>query len=349
MSAAATHELASPLRTESELPGMFHDERKQEAREALECILELMAATTPALAVAVVLLDGDIERSVATWGLAAYANSTQAGVSPLVLNIANTLTVSGAQLKSEGVCLPLEQDWTSWTFNLRRLHSRWGNHVGVIWIAREHEHPFSQHDVALFEKSTGLIERELGFLARQEDIIIQRERATVEVAQLHEQLHKQHSLYRELVKHLPDTAVVVFDSELRVRLNEGWQPLTSRIQESTLGTGQYVAQCFLPEEASRVESVCRRALVGNHASLEMRVGERTLEVSVGPLRDAANLTSFGIVVARDVTEARRKHEQSMAIGARLQVLVQSLDDGILVEDENRRIQVCSNRLCEIMR
>jgi diguanylate cyclase (GGDEF)-like protein len=223
------HDLASPLSADLDLPGTFYFARKQEARDALECLLRLMAAAVPSLAVAVVMVDGEVERSVSTLGLASYESPSQHGISSKVSSVEHTITFSGNQLESDGVVLPLQRNWASWTFCLRRLRARWGNHVGVIWIAREQSEPFLQHELALFEQSAVLVERELGFLARQEDIIVQRERATAEVAQLHEQLHAQ------------------------------------------------------------------------------------------------------------------------TISTRLQALVESLDDGILVEDEMRRVQVCSNRLCEIMR
>lgn len=349
MSAAAMHELASPLSAETELPGSFYIARKQEARDALESLLQLIASATPSLAIAIVLVDGDIERSIATRGLVSYANSKQLGMSPRVLNAEHTLVVSGAQLEADGVRLPLEHDWAGWTFALRRLQARWGNNIGVLWVAREQARPFLHHELTLIEQSAALVERELGFLARQEDIIVQRERATVELAQFHEQLHKQHGLYRELAKHLPGTRVLVFDAELRIHLNEGSRALNPLPPMCADGIGQHVAQCFAPNEACRIDAACRRALQGSHESLELHIDERTLELSVGPLRDASSVASLGLIVMRDVSEARKKHEQSTAVGARLQALVQSLDDGILVEDENRRVQVCSNRLCEIMR
>ena len=349
MSATAMHELASPLLADMEMPGAFYNARKQEARDALESLLHLIAAATPSLALAIMLVDGDIERSIAARGLASYANSNRHGMSQRVLNAEHTLVLNGAQLASDGVHLPLEQDWTQWTFALRRLQSRWGNHVGVVWVAREQSRPFLHHDLTLIEQSAALVERELGFLARQEDIIVQRERATVEVAQFHEQLHEQHALYRELAKRLPGTAVVVFDADLKIRLNEGWRALAQAPSAAADNLGQHVAQCLAPHDAARIDAVCRLALQGNHESLELHIDERTLDLSVGPLRDASSSTSLGLIVIRDVTEALRKHAQSTATGARLQALVQNLDDGILVEDENRRVQVCSNRLCEIMR
>ena len=341
-------ELASPLKAELESPGTSYAARKLEAREALEHLIQLIAAATPSVAVAIVLVDGDIERTVATCGIAPYATAKRTGLSPRVLSLANATVVTGAQLQLEGVNLPLQQGWAKWSFCLRRLNSRWGNTVGALWIAREDSRPFVTQELALFEESSSLVERELGFLARHEDIIVQRERATLEVAQFHEQLHQQHGLYRELAKHLPRTAVLIFDADLRVLLNEGWQAFTSPHQGWPDHVGQHVAECFPLEESSRVDAACRCALHGSHESFEMRCEEHTLELSIGPLRGKTNAVTLGMVVTRDVTEDRKKHEQSTATGTRLQALVQSLDDGILVEDENRRVQVCSNRLCEIM-
>ena len=236
MSVAVKQEFTSPLVSELDLPATPYATRKQEAREALGRLVQLIAAATSSIAVAVVLVDGEIETTVATWGLPAYATALRFGLSPQVPSPAQATAVNGAHLKSVGVNLPLNEAWVNWSFCLRRLSSRWGNRAGVLWMARDTSTAFTPEEIALFEQSASLVERELGFLARHEDIIAQRERATVEVALFHEQLHQQHGL----------------------------------------------------------------------------------------------------------------HEQSTALGTRLHALVQSLDDGILVEDEQRQVQVCSNRLCEIM-
>ncbi len=322
--------------------------RKQEAREALGRLVQLMAAATPSIAIAIVLVDGEIETTVTTWGVPTYATALRVGLSSQILNLTQPAVLTGVQLKSAGVNLPLDQDWINWSFCLRRLTSRWGNHAGVLWMARETSATFTAEEIALFGQSALLVERELGFLARQEDIFVQRERATVEVAQFHEQLHQQHGLYRELAKHLPDTAVLIFNADLRVLLNEGSLSFESLPYCSQDRVGQHVGQCFPTSEVPKVDAICRRALQGFNESLEMNHSDRIFEVSVGPLRGASNAHALGIVVTRDVTEYRRRHEQSTATGTRLHALVQSLDDGILVEDENRRVQVCSNRLCEIM-
>ncbi len=348
MAGAVMQELASPVTMDLESPNTSYTARKLDAREALEHLIQLIAAATPCIAVAIVLVDGNVERTVATSGIAPYATAKQAGLFPLVSNLAHATPFSGAQLQSQSVVLPLEQDWAGWSFCLRRLNSRWGNNSGLLWIAREDSRPFLAQELALFEESASLVERELGFLARHEDIIVQRERATLEVAQFHEQLHQQHVLYRELAKHLPDTAVLIFDADLHVLLSEGSQTFASLPQGSPDRIGHHVAECFTSDEIPRIDAACRHALQGNHGSLEMRLGERTLELSIGPLQGASRAFPLGIIVTRDVTLDRRKHEQSTATGTRLQSLVQSLDDGILVEDENRRVQVCSNRLCEIM-
>ena len=341
-------DLASPLTTELEPEGPSYAARRAEAREALERLSQLIAAATPATAVAVVLLDGEVERAIATSGLAPYTVSQRTGLSAHVLTSALARTLNGAELLAYGVVLPINEAWHSWSFCLRRLQSRWGNSVGLLWMARDKDRPFLPPDITLFDQSALLVERELGFLARHEDIINQRERATVEVAQFHEDLLQQHNLYRELVKHLPNTGVLIFDSDLRIQLNEGWQSFSSLPTGLTERLGRHVIDCFSPTESVRIDAVCRHALQGSHESLELQWNERTFDLSVGPLRSATGAITLGMIVTRDISEERRKHERSTATNTRLEALVHSLEAGILVEDENRLVQVCSNRLCELM-
>ena len=322
--------------------------RKQEAREALERLIRLGAAATQSAAAAVALIEGDIERTVATWCIPAYTTAKAAGVSRLVPALGRTLTLPCSQARDAGLELPIA-DLADGMLCARRIHLRWGPDAGVIWIARIGSQAFSIHEIEAFEYSVVLVERELGYLAREEDIIVQRERATVEVAQFHEQLQSQYALYRALAKHLPDTVVLIFDADLRVRLNEGNHSIPVLPSTPSHELGQHIAQYFPAEAASRIDVACKEALIGNQQLLEIRSGERILELSVGPLQDAPLVKTFGLVIGRDVTESRRKHEQSTAYGMRLQALVHNLDDGILVEDENRRVQLCSNRLCDIMR
>lgn len=348
MSVAATQDFAPPIATNLDSLDDSCAARRTEAREALGRLLQVTAAATSAVAVAAVLVDGDVEYTVATWGIAPYATAKRAGLSPAVPTHPHATTLTGAQLLTQGVVLPLQQNWPNWSFCLHRLNSRWGNRLGVLWMAKDSPQPFKTEGIATFEQSVMLVERELGFLARHEDIIVQREQATLEVAQFHEHLHQQHGLYRELAKHLPKTAVLVFDPNLRVLLNEGWESFASLPHGSPARVGTGVAECFTQRDAPRIEETCKRALQGSHETLEMHAENRILELSIGPLRGKSSTATLGMIVTRDVTEDRKKHEQSSAIGARLHALVQSLDDGILVEDENRRIQVCSNRLCEIM-
>lgn len=340
------HELASPLSSASDLEATYAT-RKHEAREALDRLIRLGAAATDSAAAAVALIDGDIERSVATWCVPAYATARTSGFSGLLTGFGHTLNLPYAQTKDAGLDVP-NVDWTDATVCARQIHSRWGADCGVIWMVREGSREFSVRDIEIFEQSVALVERELGFLARQEDIIVQRERATVEVAELHEQLQSQHSMYRALARHLPDTAVLIFDAELRVRLNEGRHSIPLLASVASIGLGQHVALYFPAESASRIDAACREALIGNQQLLEIHSAGHILEVSVGPLEDS-HANELGLAIVRDVTESRRKHEQSTSFGTRLQALVQNLDDGILVEDENRRVQLCSTRLCDIMR
>jgi diguanylate cyclase (GGDEF)-like protein len=321
----------------------------RETHAALERLLALVSAACGASAMALLVVDGDVERSVATFGIANYAVAKCRGLSAHIDDCTEAITLAGEEIRTAGFELPFPEAWQQWKWRIRRLHSSWCNQAPVLWMARGSERPFAKEDLDRFEQCALLAQRELAFLGRHKDIVVQRERATIEIAEFHQQLHEQHLLYRELAKHLPGTAVLIFDVDLQVRIREGWQALALPSQESDSYLGQHVAECFPLQEAGRIDAACRHAIQGDRDTIELRFEDHYYELSAGPLPDPTGMVTFGILVTRDVTDDRNERVQSLATATRLQALVESLDDGILVEDENRVVQLCSNRLREVMK
>ncbi len=340
------HEFASSLSSATDLSATLVS-RTHEIYKALEGVVQLGARATHSTAGAVAIIDGDSERSLATFALAPYSIARTIGASGVTAATEGTLCMQYSELSCRGCSLPIDGGQNA-TICVRGLHLCSGTEA-VVWIAREGSQPYSTHDVETFESTVALVERELGLLARLQDIIIQRERATVEVAELHAQMQGPYALYHAVAKHLPGTAVLIFDSELRVHLYEGRHAIPALLSSAPDNVSTHVIQYFPPEAASKIDAACKGAFMGNQQLFEIQAAERVLEISVGPLQDVPSMNAFGLAITRDVTENRRKQEQSTAYGTRLQALVQNLDDGILVEDENRQVQICSNRLCDIMR
>lgn len=317
------------------------------ANGAIGDILRLLCAGCSATAAALVVMDGDREHTVAVHGVSEYGEATLKGLCPFVAGSDKTTVVDGKQLQTQGVKVDVE-GWQDWLFAIHRAQLGWNGSNLALWIARRSHQPFEPETLRLLELGTTLAIRELSFDVRHRDIVVQRERATLELAEFHEHLQRQHGLYRELAKHLPNTAVLVFDSKFRVLICEGWAAAGlshfsgATCKDATLNTS------FTPAEYEQILPPCERALKGQSSTLELQSAGQIYELSIGPVPHADNRVEFGILVVRNVTESRREQRHAVATAIRLEALVESLDDGILVEDENRRVHLCSNRLRDLM-
>jgi len=70
-------------------------------------------------------------------------------------------------------------------------------------------------------------------------------------------------------------------------------------------------------------------------------------VRTAPLKDRSGNTVFGVGLVRDVTEDAERVATERLLSARLRTLVDSLDSGILVEDERHVIQHCNAHFCTL--
>jgi diguanylate cyclase (GGDEF)-like protein len=315
----------------------------RDTRSALQLLLELSCSACHASAAALVVVDGELERTLATSGIAPYAVPKQRGFCNQLRHAVEPTLARAEQLRAAGVQLPFADPWPQWVWQMRPLHS-WGSAQSLLWVAKPADQPYGPEELHAIERCSRLAERELTLLGRNKEIIVQRERATVEIAKFHEQLHRQHLLYRELAKHLPGTAVLIYDVDLQVRVQEGWQALDWPHEDSHVQVGQHVAQYFAPRDVGRIDSACRQAIERQRVTFEIQVAARSYELSAGPLPDTDGNVVFGILLVRDITDGRAERAHSAAVTARLEALVESLEDGILVQDEHLRVQLCSNRL-----
>ena len=338
---------AAPVALVSDWSELAHAYLARETTDALQYVTRLAAAACHAEAAALVALNGDAEHALTTVGFDKYGVPQHKGLLAQLTGPCVTSSFTAEQLRTAGVEFPFGNDWPQWVWQVRRIQP-WGNSGSLMWIARASRQPFFAEEVRAFELCAALAEREMTFLARHKDIVLQRELATVEIAHFHEQLSRQHVLYRELAKHLPGTAVLVFDVDLHVRIQDGWQALDWPCGNGDIQTGHLVTEHFALHDAGRINAACFKAIDGQHDTLEIRLRKRCYELSAGPLPDPTGTVVFGILVVRDVTEDREKQSESAAVTARLEALVESLDDGILVEDERRQVQLCNNRLRELM-
>jgi diguanylate cyclase (GGDEF)-like protein/PAS domain S-box-containing protein len=115
-------------------------------------------------------------------------------------------------------------------------------------------------------------------------------------------------LYRLLVEHLPQSALYLYDQDLRYLLAEGEAIRAAGLQNLV---GRRLCDVASGESLATLEHHYRAALDGVDGDFE-HPGEdldRWYRVRVRPVRDAAGLVVAGLVVTDDVTDARRDREE----------------------------------------
>ena len=134
--------------------------------------------------------------------------------------------------------------------------------------------------------------------------------------------------WRALLDHLPDTSVFSIDRDLRH--TDAFGAGLDEVGMSR-ATGKTLYETSSPENIAKLEPVYRAGLEGDEASVEFTASnaDRTIELTAVPLaldgdRDEA------LIVARDVTEARRREQQLAVAKERLASLFEEAPFGVIV-------------------
>ncbi|MGH2915297.1 MAG: response regulator [Solirubrobacteraceae bacterium] len=115
-----------------------------------------------------------------------------------------------------------------------------------------------------------------------------------------------------LLSSLPDTMIVLYDRELRCTLLQGALIAQLGLARDQL-QGRLLSQCTPPERLHLLEEPIRRALAGEHGSLEYTNGDgRTFAVDVLPYRPEEGRIAGAFTVWRDVTERLRMEQDLRA-------------------------------------
>lgn len=122
-------------------------------------------------------------------------------------------------------------------------------------------------------------------------------------------LRRSQSLYQILVRNLPDTAVMLYDSDLRYLLVEGSMLATYGYSKEQM-EGKTLPEVVPPQSAAELMPLYRAALAGQEIHFERRAGESVFDVHIVPIFDDDGQPAAGLLVIRDVTE-QEKHQQQI--------------------------------------
>ncbi|MGC4063608.1 MAG: diguanylate cyclase [Polyangiaceae bacterium] len=159
---------------------------------------------------------------------------------------------------------------------------------------------------------------------------------------------KEHWLYRQIVHQLPERLLFVFDHELKLRLMDGTITFPLHTGSCAVGVGASLDELDCGANGPKLRDACARALKGETLAQVLGCGGRFYDLRTAPLRDLSGAIVMGFGLIHDKTEDPARDAIERLLSARLRTLVDSMDSGILVEDENQVIQHCNQHFCTLM-
>ena len=146
-----------------------------------------------------------------------------------------------------------------------------------------------------------------------------------------QELEKREKLYRTLARTIPQTAVLLFDSDYRYTLADGEQ-LQNHNFSQEMFEGRTLWEVFPPEISIEWSGHYERALNGEDVVVDMENEEGAFQITVRPVRDETGGIFAGMVMWRDVTETKRANDAIRESETRYRQLFEDANDIIYVHD-----------------
>lgn len=144
--------------------------------------------------------------------------------------------------------------------------------------------------------------------------------------------------YRALVRNLPETTVVMFDTTLQILLAEGSDlPVLGFSRDRIVG---HTLTAALPEDnAALYVPHCYAALEGRRTTIEETFGDGVsiYQIQFSPARSEDNTILAGIIVCRNITGQRTAEDKLRDSESRNRALIRALPDTQLLLDKNGMI------------
>ena len=146
-----------------------------------------------------------------------------------------------------------------------------------------------------------------------------------------QELEKREKLYRTLATNIPATAVLLFDRDLRYTLADGEQ-LRNHGFSQEMFENKTIWEVFPKDLADEWSHYYKRALAGEHISLEQKAEDRWLQIYIVPVRDENGEIFSGMAMWQDITDRKRDVERLEESESRYRNLFENANDIIYVHD-----------------
>ena len=125
--------------------------------------------------------------------------------------------------------------------------------------------------------------------------------------QAEEQLRTSEERYRTLAQNLPDSALLLFDQDLRFIIADGPEIAATGFSRDML-EGKTLHEALPAEFAQIVEPNMRRTLAGEKFHAELPYEDRYYQYSYVPLRDGSGNVSMAMILATNITQLKQTED-----------------------------------------
>ncbi|MAS35975.1 MAG: hypothetical protein CL610_18350 [Anaerolineaceae bacterium] len=145
------------------------------------------------------------------------------------------------------------------------------------------------------------MDNEVGGIVMFTEVITERKEAELRVR------HSE-TLYRVLIEHLPDMAVMMYDTDLRYTVADGpILPVAGYARQEMLGRTAYEV---LPEASQKtLIPLYKQILEGDSVQIERRTNDRYYDSRMVPVYDLDNEIMGGLITVQDITVRKEMEEE----------------------------------------
>ncbi|WP_293148995.1 MULTISPECIES: PAS domain S-box protein [unclassified Microcoleus] len=160
-------------------------------------------------------------------------------------------------------------------------------------------------------------------------------------------LQKSEQLYRTMASNIPNSAVMLFDREMRFTLVEGTE-LAGVGLSKELMEGKTIWEVFQPDFCAAVEPNYLAALTGETVVTEFTYGDRIYLAYTLPVRNERQEITGGLLMTQNITARQLAEEALRESEEKYRCIVETADEGIWMIDAEGKTTFVNQKMADML-